>query len=631
MTCLAPARSSFRSVLVLSLLALVLAACDPATTPPPADSGVPEADTGPGADTGPPGTDAGPDAVPLFRNPLSTPDAELAMQALRLLGSTAAGGSGSCSDCHSVSRQRIAHWRALADTALASCLADLTVPDEAAADAILTCVRGGATGRYDAANLGPFAIAIDLPWFQFVVRRSVGDAAAAAEHAMLSEDARMPPDTAGMTPWTQADFDIVAEWFVRGAPGADDILPVDAPPTECTPGVSADVVAHVAEMATSGWSAVNAAAGLLSFGCAGAASARDCLATETAASSTAYGADWDVVPGTTMRVLYTTSYASAYWTRSSADGRFVGHGSETTPDRSRVIDLTTDVAIPADASYDPGFFPDNSGFVLMSGRGHFCEQSLLTGMPSRITFTEPECNDVSLTSVGLYQHVGAALSGGDYFAISGTFESDNGGHDATRAQPAAMFAASERTRITPLVNTGSGFTAMPGFTVPTPYEADAVIAPSGRYFLTRVAGPGGAQLGFVLRRIDATRNTDGTYTLEGAPEVARYCTNGGKPAFSLDERWLAVHRYVEDADAVELGFTGPTDPAFAAYRSMGASNVYLLDLATGETTRITNMGPGQYALYPHFRSDGWVYFLVRTLGSTAEHVVATEAALALAP
>jgi hypothetical protein len=39
------------------------------------------------------------------------------------------------------------------------------------------------------------------------------------------------------------------------------------------------------------------------------------------------------------------------------------------------------------------------------------------------------------------------------------------------------------------------------------------------------------------------------------------------------------------------------------------------------------MGPGQYALYPHFRSDGWMYFLVRTLGTTAEHVIASDAAL----
>ncbi len=42
------------------------------------------------------------------------------------------------------------------------------------------------------------------------------------------------------------------------------------------------------------------------------------------------------------------------------------------------------------------------------------------------------------------------------------------------------------------------------------------------------------------------------------------------------------------------------------------------------------MGPGQYALFPHFRSDGWLYFLVRTTGSTGEHIVASDVAMVLA-
>ena len=82
--------------------------------------------------------------------------------------------------------------------------------------------------------------------------------------------------------------------------------------------------------------------------------------------------------------------------------------------------------------------------------------------------------------------------------------------------------------------------------------------------------------------------------------------------------------------AVALGFTGPADPAFAPYRTRGAANLYMFDLATGNSYRITNMGPGQYALFPHFRSDGWIYYVVRTEGTTPEHIVASDAAL-LAP
>ena len=46
--------------------------------------------------------------------------------------------------------------------------------------------------------------------------------------------------------------------------------------------------------------------------------------------------------------------------------------------------------------------------------------------------------------------------------------------------------------------------------------------------------------------------------------------------------------------------------------------------------RITNVQPGQYALFPHFRADGWLYFVVRTL-DTEEWFVASDAALADEP
>jgi len=65
------------------------------------------------------------------------------------------------------------------------------------------------------------------------------------------------------------------------------------------------------------------------------------------------------------------------------------------------------------------------------------------------------------------------------------------------------------------------------------------------------------------------------------------------------------------------------------YLSRGASQVYLVDLTTGDKYRITNMQPGQYAFAPHFRSDGWIYFIVQTISSTPEHVVVSDAALLL--
>ena len=81
----------------------------------------------------------------------------------------------------------------------------------------------------------------------------------------------MPP--VGETPFTQAEFNLVTEWFLRGAPMADSILPAETRPTECVPEVNPDVAAYVAERETNSWTTANAAAGMLMYGCAGATNA----------------------------------------------------------------------------------------------------------------------------------------------------------------------------------------------------------------------------------------------------------------------------------------------------------------------------------------------------------------------
>jgi hypothetical protein len=616
---------------------LALAGCpEPTPTPDAATSSddafvAPTGDSGPRIDVavGEPDAYVSPDAyfegVPPFRNPVATPDLELARQALRILGAPAAGATTPyCNECHGLTRQTIYNWRALSDTALSTCLTDLAVTSDASAADMVACFRNGAL--YDPQHVGVFSTAAQLAWFRYVFQHGAG-ASWETEHAAFVEQAGMPPMASMHPSLDQAQFDIVAEWFIRGVPGLEDVLPEDPAPTECTPGISADVLAHGTRTATMGWGQRARDAGMLMHGCPpGATSPTECLTTETRAADTAYGAEWDVIPGTTMRVLYTTDYVSAYWTRSSADGRFVGHGvSVASTQRGRFIDLQRDVAVPSNGSYDPAFFPDDSGFMFQGMRAYTCPLSVLTAAPSSITFSEPGCSNSR--SIGLYQHVGAALSGGDYWALFGLFVSDDGGHDPTLENPATDFGADANTRFARLVNTGSSFMVMGTTSVRTPFEGDGVLAPSGELLVNRISGPGGRQLGYVMRRIEM--DTSGPTLSVAVPEVARYCFEGGKPALDFAEQWMAVHHYVTAADAVELGFTGPTDPAFAPYLSQGAANVYLVNLATGARTRVTNMQPGQYALYPHFRADDWMYFLVRTAGSRPEHVVASDALFAV--
>ena len=81
------------------------------------------------------------------------------------------------------------------------------------------------------------------------------------------------------------------------------------------------------------------------------------------------------------------------------------------------------------------------------------------------------------------------------------------------------------------------------------------------------------------------------------------------------------------ADYADLGFASADDPTFKDMLAKGTSNSVLIDLTTGQHRRVTNMHAGQYALYPHFRSDGWIYFLVRDKVSNKEYAVASDAAL----
>lgn len=612
-------------VISVLLAAALVAACggDPAS--PDAgggeeDGGGGESDAGSGGDAGDPGLDAGPDVAPLFRNSVDLPDGELAMQALRLMGAPSAGGSGSCTECHAVTRQNIRRFYDITNTAWTTCFADLEVPTQEAAQAIVDCFQDDA-GNYTATNLGVFSTGSTFAWFQFVFRRALGTGWE-TEYERFLMRAQQPPDP--HPAFTQAEFDLLTEWFLRGTPMVESVLPPVDGPGECTPYVDASVLDLVADGAITGWSERNRAARILMHGCAGAAGPEECLTEYPRVTDTTVGAMWET-PGTTQRLLFTVPYRSSYWTKSSADGRFVAHGGNNAGAGASIIDLERGVVIGADAAYDPGFFPDNFGFMFQgTSRGPaVCQQSILTtGTPTRITFRETGCSRAG--SLGLYQHVGTSLDGGDYWVVNSLWTGDPG--DATR-DPDVMGDPGSRTTLRRLTNTGTGFAEAGAFPVTTPWEANSVVSPTMRLMVTQLSEADGTPLGYVLRRIDVTRGSGGTVSSVALPEVARYCYPGGKAAVSLDDRWIVTHHRATSDDAVDLGFTGPTDPAFTPYR--GVSNVYLIDIATGERTRITNMQPGQRALFPHFRSDGWIYFLVRSgsSGATPEYIVASDAAL----
>jgi hypothetical protein len=397
----------------------------------------------------------------------------------------------------------------------------------------------------------------------------------------------------------QKDYNEVVEWFSRGLPLLGNYVQDGGTPTSCTPSVSSEMTSHIGAMASQGWRAVNDSRDLNMFGCGGSGgNPRMCMSNLPRASSKSYGSQWETGTPGLLKIAREFEGATSYWMRTSADGRFIGNGGLTDAGAA-ITDLQRGVEIPADASYDPGFFPDNSGFIIQGSGANFCTTNLLTSNPEQITFQEAQCSNAS--NVNLYQHLSSSVDGGDHFVINGQFVSDPGG---AGSEPEASFSADAKIKITPLAFDGTKYTQKDSVEFDSPFEGDSVLSPSGTLIASRLAGPEGAQLGYVIRRMIAYPNGN-SYTFD-TPEVATYCVKGSKVAISFDERWMVLHRYADDR-----------------------ADIYLVDLASGAEHKVTNMKAGQYALFPHWRSDNWFLFLVKDENSGKEYAVAGDAALAL--
>jgi hypothetical protein len=611
---------------------------------------------GGGAVAVPPADDGVP---PVLVDAIDLDDATLGPAALALLGSSAVGASGSCSSCHALGRPTLTRWKQLTSAFRDDCLADPSLSGQAAVDAMYACFESHASSAAGFAprDFGIFAAAAHLPWFTYVFQHATPTAAdGAALHEQFVAHVGMP--RAG-EPLTQAQFDQVAEWFARGLPGLSELVPEDSNEEGCTPSIDPALTAHIADMQAQGWRAQNATVPLLMFGCADGQSGAACLGTLPTAAAQPYGAGWDQVPGTTIRILRdNTASPTTYWSRSSPDGRFIASGlaGQAPQDLAgQIVDLQRNVVIPGSFSYDATFFPDNSGFMVQRGiyasatpgglptngtagatdEAVICEQSVLLSNPAKFTGEEPQCSSLA-GQIGLYEQLARSVDGDDYWVVFGSYGEDDGGFRNVLDNPAAAFETQSNTTLVPMINQGTAFVPGAPVKVSTPLQGDPMLSPSGRLLITRVKGEErdvvvdgsdvvtAEQSGYALHLVTTAHDGDAyTASLE---QVGRVCINGGKAVLSFDERWMVLHHYVTAADAVELGFTGPDDPAFADYATLGASNLYLVDLLSGQAQRITNMQPGQYALFPHFRSDGWIYFVVRTL-DVHEYFAASDAAL----
>jgi hypothetical protein len=361
-----------------------------------------------------------------------------------------------------------------------------------------------------------------------------------------------------------------------------------------------------------------------------AASATECFTQQKdgkdvfpSAANVEWAKSWPL-EGSTVRVLREFTWPNSFWVRTSADGRFVATGGGR-EGGAQAMDLKATLEgssrdIELDASYDPDFFPDNKAFMFQGGT-KFCAQSLLEKPEtSLVSFNEPECSNLSAAS-GLYQTVGQRLgdnSIGDRFILYSVWAGDSGQYDADARDTEARAGEDSAIKIYTAVATGNdvedGYQVQgEAKEIPTPYMGDTMMGRSGRILGSRVAGESGT-LGYSIDKLDARVGASG-YDFE-LKHMGQVCMKGNKANFSFDERFLTTHHYNEPDD-----FRDETNPGYA---EKGSSDIWVADFVTGKKVRITKMGPGQFALFPHYRSDGWLYFLVVDHNTNKYYAVASD-------
>lgn len=532
-------------------------------------------------------------------------DLAAAKQVLALLG----GPNGKCRGCHTATPENIRSWGKAMQSVDAACFAPSSLTAAQRVDCLRTTPSNPASS-FSPRKLGLYAAGASLPQMENIFAAAFPASQASARFATFQQQAGMPRNR---TPMSAADFAKVKSWVLRGMPQLDQAIGggTDAGTSGCTESTTPALATHLTQMRTAGWGARLADQATPMFGCGGASNALSCLGT-FAETTTQIGAR-----GVTQKIRKLTQQAlvSHYWVRSSADGRFVGFGLN---DKSRVVDLAKPTAAPIAiaADYDPFFLPSNDGFAFAGAHAdqaiRLCRQSLLADaaaqtLPS-ISLLETKCTKVG---ADVYQSIGTALDGARYFMTWGDHENDDGGNEVVAPLPAA-FTPAARTTFVPMVNDGAAYRADAAIRVAMPGEGDVVLSPSTKLLVARFTG-GSKQGGYRVHALDA-QTTNGSLSVQ-LPVRAQICLKGAKATFSFDERFLATHQYVDR-----------TEPDQATL-PQGSANIVVADLKTGAKVRLTRMAAGQYALYPHFRADGWLYFLVRDMNLRVEYVAATDAAV----
>jgi hypothetical protein len=525
----------------------------------------------------------------------------------------------------------------------------------------VNCMRANpadANSAYDQNKLGFYRAGVRTEQFQVMFRKAFGNVTGPQKHAEFA-DVMIMPQKLSTNQMSEEEFKVLKDWVLGGMKKLDDAFGGDTSTGEdiCVDEVDPELIENIERMRSEGWGWKNVNNEQVSmFGCPEVDGEYEELSTPLScfqdddkwpqAHQREYAKGWAerfTPTGSQLtqriRILKELPFRSTYWARSSADGRFSGsglrfgdgHGALPPGAQSSgyIVDLKDQSrpVIGVSGPYDPGFFPDNKGFTFMTGGdgAYFCNQALLEDPATTSIDFANETTFCGRSDMGVYQHVGAMLGGGDYFVVrSDNYANDDGGNSGSSefSDPSTSPFARDESKVSiyPMQESGTRFKVMPKVEITLPYEGDFGIFPSARYITSRVGVKNGSsysQNGYRIRSFDTATKT--------TKQLANICMSGGKVTVSFNERIVATHHYTDLSDAKNFRME-PTDPKFKALVHKSA-NVWLYDLATKQKIRITAMKSGQYALYPHWRADGWLYFIVRDTNTSKDYLVASDAGI----
>jgi hypothetical protein len=496
-----------------------------------------------------------------------------------------------------------------------------------AANEVLSCLANLASDTGDVKQVGPGTLGFMAAGVGHQVFKDLFKTAGReAEYEEFKANAGMP---LGSSSFADQDFEKILSWVLYYYPSLADFLTHDGPnicSTSSETRIGRKFQDYVQRMSDGGlgWEYVNMARGLPMFACVDG-NKHNCFTQKTKGQDIFPLKDEWKAPGVEghIRILYQYDEYTNYWIRSSADGRFVANGGEP----SSIIDLQDKLngrsarKIAVEALYDPGFLPDNSGFIFQGDQhgSRICEQSILDHADIvTIDFMQLGCSQGDL-KIGLYQAIGSNLDSGDIRTLAGYFSSDDGYALVRDLAPLFGQAANLLVDTIRRVN-DNDFEKVSSQYLDTPYHGSWMMSPANQIATAIVSASTEGKArhgGYRLFLMDESFGKDGRLPDWNDESTALLCTDGGeKPNISFDERMLAYYRYAKQSQRV-----GALD---------SSSDVYVYDLLGDKgPVALTRMPKGYYAQFPHFRSDGWLYFTVYKAETEERFVVATDASLYL--